>query len=112
MLVSKVSLLLNLLSRKWFYAELMTFLVSLAMGTMYCITIFQFIPESLGEMFKISASVKKQTLSNKYILEFHIEHILPINIPCNSNETILNLPTLVKSQCTKTCVEGKDKIQL
>ena len=48
--VSKVSLLLNLLGRKWWYAELMTFLVSLAMGTMYCITIFQFIPESLGEL--------------------------------------------------------------
>ena len=27
----------------------MTFLVALAMGTMYCVTVIQFIPEALGK---------------------------------------------------------------
>ena len=29
----------------------MTFLVALAMGTMYCVTVIQFIPEALGKGF-------------------------------------------------------------
>ena len=49
-IVSKVSLLLNLLHKKRWYTDLMTFLVSLSMGTMYCITLVQFIPEAFGEL--------------------------------------------------------------
>ena len=51
--VSKVSLLLNLLHKKKWYTDLMTFLVSLSMGTMYCVTLAQFIPEAFGK-FKYS----------------------------------------------------------
>ena len=32
----------------------MTFLVALAMGTMYCVTVIQFIPEALGKTKMIS----------------------------------------------------------
>ena len=45
----KVSLLINLLHNKSWYNDLMTFLVALAMGTMYCVTVIQFIPEALGK---------------------------------------------------------------
>ena len=48
--VSKISLLLNLLHKKSWYTDLMTFLVALSMGTMYCITLAQFIPEAFGEL--------------------------------------------------------------
>ena len=48
-IVSKVSLLLNLLHKKSWYTDLMTFLVALSMGTMYCVTLAQFIPEAFGE---------------------------------------------------------------
>ena len=47
--VSKISLLLNLLHKKSWYTDLMTFLVALSMGTMYCVTLAQFIPEAFGE---------------------------------------------------------------
>ena len=47
--VSKISLLLNLLHKKSWYTDLMTFLVALSMGTMYCVTLVQFIPEAFGE---------------------------------------------------------------
>ena len=94
-----VRLLLNLLSKKWWYAELMTFFIALSMGTMYCITIFQFIPESLGE-------------SPRFLFywllfsEFHVEHILSFNSPCSMKDTLSNLPTLVTSNCTEKCAEG------
>ena len=44
---SKVSLLLHFIEDKRWYGDFMTFAVSLAMGTMFAVTIFQFIPESL-----------------------------------------------------------------
>ena len=43
----KVTLLLNPFMDKPWYIELMTFLIALAMGTMFCVTIYQLIPESL-----------------------------------------------------------------
>ena len=46
-LVSKVTLLLSPLMKYKWYAELMTYLMALAMGTMLCVTIFQLIPEAL-----------------------------------------------------------------
>ena len=42
-----VTLLLNPLMKKPWYTELMTFLIALAMGTMFCVTIYQLIPEAL-----------------------------------------------------------------
>ena len=48
--VSKVSLLLNLLHKKSWFTDLMTFLVALSMGTMYCVTLVQFIPEAFGKL--------------------------------------------------------------
>ena len=39
----------HLLTKKSWYADLMVFLVALSMGTMYCITLAQFIPEAFGE---------------------------------------------------------------
>ena len=44
---SKVSLLLHFIEDKRWYGDFMTFAVTLAMGTMFAVTIFQFIPESL-----------------------------------------------------------------
>jgi len=44
---SKVSLLLHFIEDKKWYGDFMTFGVTLAMGTMFSVTIFQFIPESL-----------------------------------------------------------------
>ena len=41
--------MINLLHNKSWYNDLMTFLVALAMGTMYCVTVIQFIPEALGK---------------------------------------------------------------
>ena len=46
--VSKISLLVNHLHKKSWYTDLMAFLVALSMGTMYCITLAQFIPEAFG----------------------------------------------------------------
>ena len=40
----KVTLLLNPLMGKWWYTDLMTYLISLAMGTMLCVSVFQLIP--------------------------------------------------------------------
>ena len=51
--VSKVSLLLNLLHKKSWYTDLMTFLVALSMGTMYCVTLAQFIPEAFGKLIEV-----------------------------------------------------------
>ena len=47
MATSKVSLLLHFIEDKKWYGDFMTFGVTLAMGTMFSVTIFQFIPESL-----------------------------------------------------------------
>ena len=44
-LTFQVTLLLNPLMNKRWYADLMTFLIALAMGTMFCVTVFQLIPE-------------------------------------------------------------------
>ena len=52
-IVSKVSLVLNLLHKKSWYTDLMTFLVALSMGTMYCITLVQFIPEAFGKLIAV-----------------------------------------------------------
>ena len=46
--VSKISLLVNHLHEKSWYTDLMAFLVALSLGTMYCITLAQFIPEAFG----------------------------------------------------------------
>ena len=39
----------HLLTKKSWYKDLMVFLYALSMGTMYCITLAQFIPEAFGE---------------------------------------------------------------
>ena len=65
---SKVSLLLHFIEDKRWYGDFMTFAVTLAMGTMFAVTIFQFIPESLHflhvqvELLILSKSKESQDL--------------------------------------------------
>ena len=56
-----VTLLLGPLEKKSWYTELMTFLIALAMGTMFCVTIYQLIPEALELLHTVEYLVACET---------------------------------------------------
>ena len=47
-LVSKVTSILQKFEHKNWYQDLITFLIAMSMSTMFCMTVFQLIPEGTG----------------------------------------------------------------
>jgi len=95
--VSKVSLLLNLLHKKSWYTDLMTFLVALSMGTMYCVTLAQFIPEAFG---------------------LHTEYKYKTKKPCEvvelgkSFDLFKKMPSFMKTDCEEKCQSSDHECSL
>jgi len=87
-IVSKVSLVLNLLHKKSWYTDLMTFLVALSMGTMYCITLAQFIPEAFG-------------LHTEY--KYKTKNPCAIVKPGEYFDLFKKMPSFMKTDCQEKC---------
>lgn len=83
-LTSKVALLLHCIDDKKWYGEFMTFVITLAMGTMYCVTIFQFIPESL-----------------------HFLHVQSYNVTCDSCHGGSFSSSIVRDDCHQVCARAE-----
>ena len=115
--VSKVSLLLNLLHKKSWFTDLMTFLVALSMGTMYCVTLVQFIPEAFGKLKSQTRISNIAFLVPPVFINFlglHTEFKYKAKDACDVEKLdqyfhlFDNMPPFMKTDCREKCSEDED----